>query len=228
MSVKRIIVALIALILVGGFIWLGATSLIKAQDEKLRYEQKLQDKTLNIEKLETREEKLKQEQIKAEEYKALQEKQLQESQQKQAELLQKQKELEAQLQAKLDTKNKIALASAKKTGTDSSSVPVIGSDELTALITNAANKYGVSIAMMVRLAKCESTYGANLRNPLPVVIKGVSYGHAEGIFQFLPSTWTRMSTQAGFGGSSVYDAYANVNVAAWAFANGAKDEWECK
>lgn len=80
---------------------------------------------------------------------------------------------------------------------------------------------------MLRIAMCESTMGKNLRNPSPVIVKGVNYGHAEGVFQFIPSTWERMSAQAGFGGKSVYDTYANVNTAAWAFSTGHRGEWEC-
>lgn len=96
------------------------------------------------------------------------------------------------------------------------------------MIHQAASKYGVSESMMLRLAQCESTMGKNLRNPAPVIVKGVNYGHAEGVFQFIPSTWERMSNQAGFGGRSVLDTYANINTAAWAFSTGHKGEWECK
>lgn len=37
-----------------------------------------------------------------------------------------------------------------------------------------------------------------------------------------------MSNKAGFGGASVFDAYSNVNVAAWAFSNGMSGQWACK
>jgi hypothetical protein len=36
-----------------------------------------------------------------------------------------------------------------------------------------------------------------------------------GVYQFLPSTWELLSEAAGWGGSSVFDARANVSVAAW-------------
>ena len=75
---------------------------------------------------------------------------------------------------------------------------------------------------------CESTMGKNLRNPQPVIVNGVNYGHAEGIFQFIPSTWTRMSNHAGYGGKSMYDTEANVNTAAWAFSTGHGNEWACR
>lgn len=95
------------------------------------------------------------------------------------------------------------------------------------MIIDAANKYGVDPNFMLRIAMCESTMGKNLRNPQPVVVNGVNYGHAEGIYQFIPSTWQRMSAQAGFGGESVYNHYANINTAAWAFSTGHRAEWEC-
>jgi Transglycosylase SLT domain len=38
---------------------------------------------------------------------------------------------------------------------------------------------------------------------------------AAGVYQFKPSTWSSMSVQAGWGGHSVFDAQANVAVAAW-------------
>ena len=38
---------------------------------------------------------------------------------------------------------------------------------------------------------------------------------ASSVFQFMPSTWSSMSTQAGWGGHSVFEARANVAVAAW-------------
>jgi Transglycosylase SLT domain len=38
---------------------------------------------------------------------------------------------------------------------------------------------------------------------------------AAGVFQFLPSTWGSLSELAGWGSASVFDARANVSVAAW-------------
>ena len=95
------------------------------------------------------------------------------------------------------------------------------------IVRQAAAKYGVDPDFMVRIATCESTMGKNLRNPSPVIVGGVNYGHAEGVFQFIPSTWERMSSQAGYGGRSVYDTEANINTAAWAFSTGHRGEWEC-
>ena len=99
--------------------------------------------------------------------------------------------------------------------------------DIKSIIVQAANKYGIDPNFMLRIAQCESTMGKNLRNPQPVIVNGVNYGHAEGVFQFIPSTWARMSSQAGYGGRSVYDIEANINTAAWAFSTGHRSEWEC-
>ena len=48
---------------------------------------------------------------------------------------------------------------------------------------------------------------------------------AAGVFQFLPSTWASLSELAGRGGASVYDARANVAVAAWTVAQYGWHPW---
>ena len=41
---------------------------------------------------------------------------------------------------------------------------------------------------------------------------------ASGVFQFVPSTWAKLSVDAGYGGKSPFNAKANVGTAAWAVA----------
>jgi len=48
---------------------------------------------------------------------------------------------------------------------------------------------------------------------------------AAGVFQFMPSTWASLSELAGLAGSSVYDASANVAVAAWTVAHYGWHPW---
>jgi hypothetical protein len=38
---------------------------------------------------------------------------------------------------------------------------------------------------------------------------------ASGVFQFIPNSWDYYSEQAGYGGKSPFNAYANVGTAAW-------------
>jgi peptidoglycan hydrolase CwlO-like protein len=62
----------------------------------------------------------------------------------------------------------------------------------------------VEIALCV--AEHESHFDPNAQNP---------YSGAAGVFQFMPQVWPSLSEAAGWGGSSVFDAEANVAVAAW-------------
>jgi DNA-binding transcriptional MerR regulator len=48
---------------------------------------------------------------------------------------------------------------------------------------------------------------------------------AAGVFQFLPSTWVSLSKLAGRGGASVFEARANVAVAAWTVAEYGWHPW---
>lgn len=48
---------------------------------------------------------------------------------------------------------------------------------------------------------------------------------AAGVFQFLPSTWESLSALAGWTSASVFDARANVAVAAWTVARYGWHAW---
>jgi peptidoglycan hydrolase CwlO-like protein len=48
---------------------------------------------------------------------------------------------------------------------------------------------------------------------------------ASGVFQFMPFLWPIVSKAAGWGGASVFDAKANVAVAAWTAANYGWSPW---
>jgi hypothetical protein len=48
---------------------------------------------------------------------------------------------------------------------------------------------------------------------------------AAGVFQFLPSTWDLFAPAAGWGGHSVFEAEANVAVAAWVVGNYGWSSW---
>lgn len=75
------------------------------------------------------------------------------------------------------------------------------------------------------IINCESNGDPNAVNP---------YSGAGGLFQFLPSTWATTSSNAGYGGYSVFDPEANVASAAW-LANRYQElgydywhPWNCK
>jgi peptidoglycan hydrolase CwlO-like protein len=48
---------------------------------------------------------------------------------------------------------------------------------------------------------------------------------ASGVFQFMPSTWSSKSRQAGLGSHSVFEARANVAVAAWTVGHDGWGAW---
>lgn len=96
------------------------------------------------------------------------------------------------------------------------------------LVIKWANHYGVSADLLVRIVDCESGFNANAVNKRAVIVGGKNYGHAKGLFQFIDSTWVGFSVLAGRGGASVFDADANAQVGAWAFANGKSGHWQCK
>ena len=85
--------------------------------------------------------------------------------------------------------------------------PVPGPHAVAALIRDGFASLGsrtVDVALCV--AERESGFDPLAVNP--------STG-AAGLFQFLPSTWASLSELAGRGGATVFDARANVAVAAW-------------
>ena len=92
--------------------------------------------------------------------------------------------------------------------------PVTGGNDIIAIITAAARRYGQSPSAMIAVARCESSL-----NPRAV---NRSSG-ASGLFQFLPSTWrtTPYATQSSF------DPVASANAAAWMWSVGRRREWVC-
>jgi hypothetical protein len=85
-----------------------------------------------------------------------------------------------------------------------------------AIIQNAFTPQGqAAVAWGIRIAKCESGYNPDARNP----------SGAEGLFQFMPSTFA--NTPPGRAGGSIWDPTANAQAAAWMYSQGRQGEWEC-
>lgn len=82
------------------------------------------------------------------------------------------------------------------------------------IITDAANRYGQSPSAMIAVARCESNLNPGAVN---------SRSGASGLFQFLPGTWRTTP----FASSSILDAWANANAAAWMWSVGRRGEWVC-
>jgi hypothetical protein len=71
----------------------------------------------------------------------------------------------------------------------------------------------------IQVINCESNGDPLATNP---------YSGAAGLFQFIPSTWSWASSEAGWGGTSPYEPEANVAVAAWLVQisiDGGQDAW---
>jgi len=81
-----------------------------------------------------------------------------------------------------------------------------------AIITAAAQRHGLDPTRLIAVARCESGLNPNALNPA---------GPYEGLFQFLPSTF------AAHGGTNIWDATQQAEIAATMFANGQGSAWGC-
>jgi uncharacterized protein YraI len=87
--------------------------------------------------------------------------------------------------------------------------------EMIAIIYEMADKWGQDRATFLRVARCESWL-----NP-----EAVSHAGAQGLFQFMPSTWA--FTPNGKRGESPFDPRASADAAGWMWANGMRHHWMC-
>jgi hypothetical protein len=80
------------------------------------------------------------------------------------------------------------------------------------IIRAAAAKWGADPNQLIRVAMCESHLNPNSHNPAGYY----------GLFQFNPNTFK------AHGGTNIWDATDQANVAAHMFAQGLSGEWSCK
>lgn len=80
------------------------------------------------------------------------------------------------------------------------------------IIEAAAARWGVSGEWMVKIARCESGFRTNAYNP---------GGPYIGLFQFLQSTFSHN------GGTNIYDAADQADIAAKMLAHGQAHQWSC-
>lgn len=113
MSVKRIITVALASTVLLGFVGFGVYDAVKTKDKLDFQEVQLKSRTTEIKDLNVKYERLNLELDKAAKEKDTSKEQLDKLNQEKQQLEQQKKDLEAQLQAKLDQKNKIALAASK-------------------------------------------------------------------------------------------------------------------
>jgi hypothetical protein len=83
------------------------------------------------------------------------------------------------------------------------------------LIRNAFQPLGGdAVDWAEKIAWCESKYDSNAVN---------SASNAQGLFQFLPSTWAGTP----FAGTSPFDPNVNAQAAAWLYQKYGPTQWEC-
>jgi hypothetical protein len=83
-------------------------------------------------------------------------------------------------------------------------------------IVDASARWGLTSAVMLRIARCESGFDPQAHN---------LRSGAAGVFQFVPATWA--STPQGRAGRSVFDAEANVEAAHWLMTQFGPGHWRC-
>jgi hypothetical protein len=72
------------------------------------------------------------------------------------------------------------------------------------------------VPMALCIANRESSFNPYARNP---------HSSASGVFQWVSRSWSGYSRRYGFAGASVFNAYANISVAAHAVADGGWGPW---
>jgi soluble lytic murein transglycosylase-like protein len=82
--------------------------------------------------------------------------------------------------------------------------------DVESIITAAAQAAGVAPSWLISTAECESGLNPNAYN---------GSGPYEGLFQFLPSTFS------GHGGTDIWDPTQQAQIAATMFASGESGEW---
>ena len=84
------------------------------------------------------------------------------------------------------------------------------------IITNAFSPLGpAAVTWGLAVAQCESSDNPNAVNP----------SGAEGLFQFMPSTFA--ATPQGKAGQSIWDPAASAGAAAWMYSRGQQGQWQC-
>lgn len=235
MSVKRIyITAIVAILLtVVGILTISGTA---KTDDRFKFDFGLEKIEIKSPKNELKELNQKYEEVNKDldetnKQQTSNQKEVEKLQLERDELLKQKQELEAQLQAKIENKRRLAEASAevtkniKPSGTANASS--YSTESIKRMIAEAAVKHGLSPDRMLRIANCESTFNPNAVNKNYYA----GGGNPSGLYQYLPETWNRIGGRSpygrGAGPSSRFDAQHNINVTMWAFANGYGGEWEC-
>lgn len=226
MSVKRIMIVASAAVILTGFTALGVNDAVKRNDQLQFQKLELKSRSVEIEQLNTKYDKLEDDLQKAQEDKSSSQEEIDKLKQQEADYQKEKQRLEAELQAKIQTKNAIAAASTKAinaaTGTQTAAAASYSGGSLESIVKNAAVKNGLDPNWFWGLAKCESTW-----NPNAVNYNYYENGHPSGLFQHLSGYWPQRAAEHGYAGASVFDPVANANVTASMWRTGSH-LWECQ
>lgn len=118
--------------------------------------------------------------------------------------------------------NGIAVAQAQGLPPALPEAPTIAYSVETAprFITFFADLYGASSEEMLETAICESGLE---ENPKGYNDAGAAYG----VYQFHRATFVEYAPHLGLTGADYKNPIAQIQVAAWMFANGQKAQWSC-
>lgn len=85
-------------------------------------------------------------------------------------------------------------------------------------ITYWASVYGADVEAMLATAQCESGFSSTARG---------DSGNAYGPFQFWKATFVKYAPRLGLTAADYKNPQAQVQLAAWMFANNRANEWTC-
>ena len=233
MSVKKIALATLALIVVGGFITAGVVSAVntKNTNQKLEFQSaQLKNKDIELQDLNIEHEQVTKKLNEALKKKNLNQAEIDRLKRKNDAADKEKARLKAELQAKADSKAKVAKVS---TNAITASTITTGGGSIKEIIITAAKKYGVSADRALRVASCESTgtpgkFNARIVNyNYSELVNGVRY-YPSGLFQHLANYWPSRAAKYGYAGASVFDPVANADVTMAMWRDGASGLWECK
>ena len=214
----KVITALVLVLFAGLAIWSYTTQQNKLQLQNVELksrETKIKALDLKYKKLDTELDKLKSDKNASEE----KVKQLEAERQK---LESEKNDLNAQLQAKLEQKSKLAQASAQVVNTvTNTKVASAASGSVEQIIIEAANRYGIDPNHALRIARCESGM-----NPSAVNRGYYENGNPSGLFQHLSGYYPARAAKYGYN-TNVFDAYSNANVTMAMWRDGQANLWEC-
>lgn len=228
MSVKRITLVAIFMLIGGAFTYVGIADAVKTKDSLDFQQVELKSRNTEINQLNVKYEKLNTDLDKASQEKEVNQQEVDRLNKEKQDLEQQKKDLEAQLQAKLQQKSQMTLASAKaiNTATGTQTASAMSGGSLESIIRRESASRGLSGDYMVRVAMCESTMNPTAQNTGYTA----GGGHPTGLYQYLPETWNRISSRSPYGTQpwgSVTNGELNAMITVWAFANGYSGEWAC-